>query len=151
MRFVKETRIAASPDAVFAFHESPGALARLVPPWENVRITEGGGSLHIGSRVVLKSALGPIRLTWVAEHMEYAPPHLFADRQVSGPFAKWYHRHHFLDDGHGGTILRDEVEYELPYGWLGQLGSSFVKRKLDRMFDYRHQVTKQTLEEKPQE
>ncbi len=37
--------------------------------------------------------LGPIPLRWVAEHTEYEPGRLFADRQVSGPFASWYASH----------------------------------------------------------
>ena len=116
MRFVKESRIAASPEAVFAFHESPGALERLTPPWEKVEVVEGGDSIRPGSRVVLRTWLGPLPLRWVAEHTEYDPPHGFADRQVSGPFASWNHRHRFLDDGTGGTLLRDEVDYEPPLG-----------------------------------
>src|SRR5260370_248219 len=104
MHFEKQSRIAASPEAVFAFHERPDALSRLIPPWENVAVVEGGGSLQVGSLVVLRMALGPFSLRWVAEHTEYDPPHLFADRQVSGPFARWHHHHHFKDDGHGGTI-----------------------------------------------
>ena len=114
MRFVKETRIAATPSQVFAFHESPGALQRLTPPWENVEVVEGGQSIRPGSRVVLTTKLGPVPLRWVAEHTEYEPPRMFADTQLSGPFARWYHRHLFLDDGAGGTLLRDEVDYEPP-------------------------------------
>lgn len=142
MKFIKESPIAAPPERVFAFHESPGALEKLTPPWERVEVVSGGDSIRPGARVVLRTKLGPARLTWVAEHTEYAPPHLFADRQVSGPFASWYHRHHILDDGRGGTLLRDEVDYELPLGLLGRLmGGAFVARKLRRMFDYRHEVT----------
>ncbi|SIN80408.1 Ligand-binding SRPBCC domain-containing protein [Singulisphaera sp. GP187] len=111
MRFVKESHIAASPSTVFAFHESRGALERLSPPWEHLERLEGGNSLRPGSRVVLRVRLGPIPIRWIAEHTEYEPGRLFADRQVSGPFASWYHRHLFLDDEAGGTILRDEVEY----------------------------------------
>ena len=48
MRFVKESRIAASPSAVFAFHETPGALSLLTPPWEKVEVVEGGGSTPAG-------------------------------------------------------------------------------------------------------
>ena len=151
MRYVKETRIAATPEIVFQFHESPGALERLTPPWEKVKITEGGGSLKVGSRVVLRSQIGPFPLTWVAEHTEYDPPSLFADRQVSGPFAKWYHRHLFLDDGQGGTILRDEVDYEVPMGRLGQLlGGRLIANKLEKMFSYRHEVTKKAIDSRPQ-
>lgn len=147
MTFIKESRIAAPPDRVFAFHESPGALERLTPPWEKVEVVEGGASIRPGSRVVLRTKLGPISLRWVAEHTEYDPPHLFADRQVSGPFASWYHRHRMLDDGQGGTILRDEVDYMIPFGLLGRtFGRGMVATKLRRMFDYRHEVTKKIVE-----
>jgi ligand-binding SRPBCC domain-containing protein len=36
-----------------------------------------------------------------------------------------------------GTLVSDEVEYELPYGWLGRVGSVFVRRQLARSFVYR--------------
>lgn len=147
MQFVKESRIAAAPALVFAFHESPGALERLTPPWERVEMIEGGTSILPGSRVVLRTWLGPVPLRWVAEHTEYEPPRLFADRQVSGPFASWYHRHRFLDDGRGGTLLRDEVEFTPPLGWLGRrLGGGFLQRKLRKMFDYRHDITRRIVE-----
>jgi ligand-binding SRPBCC domain-containing protein len=147
MLFVKESQIAAPPAAVFAFHESPGALLRLTPPWERIAVIAGGESIRPGSRVVLKTWLGPLPVRWVAEHTEYDPPRLFADRQVSGPFASWHHRHRFLDDGRGGTLLRDEVEYVAPLGWLGRrLGGAFVRRKLQKMFDYRHDVTRRLVE-----
>jgi len=132
---------------VFAFHESPGALEKLTPPWEHVTVVESSGSIRPGARVVLRTRLGPFSLDWVAEHTEYEPGKLFADRQVRGPFAYWYHRHIFLDDGQGGTILRDEVEYRPPLGKLGELfGSSFVESKLKKMFDYRHEATRRILE-----
>lgn len=147
MKFLKESRISAPPAVVFAFHESPGALERLTPPEQPVRVEEGGESIHSGSRVVLKMSVGPFPITWVAEHVEYEPPHLFSDRQVKGPFRSWYHRHRFLDDGQGGTVMRDEIEFEPPLGMLGRvLGGWFVKRKLKAMFDFRHERTRQIVE-----
>jgi ligand-binding SRPBCC domain-containing protein len=146
-RFVWESHFDAPPAAVFAAHERPDALQHLVPPWESVRVAESPGSLAVGSRVVLRGRAGPIPVRWVAVHTEYDPPHLFADRQESGPFAFWYHRHHFLDDGRGGTVLRDEVEYRLPFGALGRmLGGRFVRRRLERMFAYRHAATRGLVE-----
>lgn len=147
MFFVHESRIEAPPEAVFAFHETPDALTALVPPWERMHVVETAGSLRVGSRVVLRGRVGfvlPVR--WVAVHTEYDPPHLFADQQETGPFAYWYHRHRMLPDG-SGTLLRDEVEYRLPLGWLGRIcGGWFVRRKLHRMFAYRHEVTKRAME-----
>jgi ligand-binding SRPBCC domain-containing protein len=148
MKFIKESRIAAPPEAVFRFHESPGALRHLIPPWENMKVVEASGSLKPGSMVVLEGRiLRMIPVRWVAMHTEYEPPHLFADRQESGPFASWYHRHRFLDDGQGGTILRDEVDYEPPLGALGRwMGGWLIRRKLERMFTFRHDTTRQLIE-----
>jgi len=145
--FIKESRIAASPDLVFAFHESPGAFQALIPPWEKVNVIEQPNSLKPGTRVVLETRVGPFPLTWVAEHTEYVAGKLFADRLIHGPFAYWFHRHRFLEDGEGGTILRDEVDYSPPLGKLGDLlGARFLEAKLERMFDYRHEATKRIVE-----
>jgi ligand-binding SRPBCC domain-containing protein len=147
MRFVKESRIAASPKAVFAFHESPGALLRLTPPGEDVAILEGGDSIRPGSRVVLRVRVGPVSIRWVAEHTEYDPPRGFADRQVSGPFASWYHRHCFVDDGTGGTWLRDEIDFDPPGGWFGRmLGGRALEARLHKVFEFRHETTRRIVE-----
>lgn len=147
LRFVKESTIKATPDIVFRFYESPGALVHLIPPWEKMEVVESAGSLEPGSRVVLLGRVGPIPIRWEAIHTEYDPPHLFADRQESGPFSKWYHRYCFNDDGHGGTILRDEVEYALPLGCVGRwLGGGIIRQKLDQMFEYRHETTRRLIE-----
>jgi len=147
MNYVKESRINAPPAVVFSFHESSDALKRLIPPWEKMEIVTSAGSLQPGNKVVLQGRIWFFSIQWVAIHTEYDPPHLFADRQESGPFAWWYHRHRILDDGRGGTILRDEVEYQLPLGWLGQwLGGALVLRKLERMFAYRHETTQRMIE-----
>jgi ligand-binding SRPBCC domain-containing protein len=147
MRFNRETRIAAPPWKVFSFHESPGALQRLTPPWERVELVEGGTSIRPGSRVVLRTRLGPVWLKWVAEHTEYEQGRMFADRQVRGPFARWYHRHRFINDGQGGTVLRDEVDYDVPLGAVGRmLAGRFVEAKLARLFEFRHEATRRIVE-----
>ena len=147
MQFVKESRIAAPPEVVFRFHETPDALRRLIPPWDKIKVVESSGSLRPGSKVALSGRLVFLPIRWVAVHTEYEPPRLFADRQESGPFAYWYHRHRFLDDGHRGTILRDEVEFMPPFGALGRwLASRPIRRKLEKMFIYRHETTRRLIE-----
>jgi len=147
LTFTKESRIAASPAEVFAWHESPDALEKLIPPGEPMKVVESAGSLAVGSRVVLAGSVGLMKIKWVALHTEYEPPHLFADKQESGPFAFWYHRHRFLDDGDGGTLLRDDVHYAPPMGMIGRLfGGGMIESKLQKMFEYRHETTKQAIE-----
>jgi ligand-binding SRPBCC domain-containing protein len=150
MRYVHESRFAGVPPiTLFTLHEEPGALERLIPPWEKVELVSSDRSLQVGSRVVMKMKSGPIPMRWVAQHVTYDPPHEFADIQLSGPFALWNHRHLFLDDGEGGTILRDEIDYEIPFGWIGRLlAGPWVERKLQKMFDYRHEATRRWLHER---
>ena len=145
--FVKETRIAASPEAVFQFHERPDALPLLIPPWEKVTVEVPPTSLAKGTQVILVNRMGPLKLRWVAEHTAYDPPRMFMDIQKSGTFHKWEHKHLVLPDGASGAILRDEVTYELPMGILGRIfGGWFARSKIEKMFDYRHSVTKRVCE-----
>jgi ligand-binding SRPBCC domain-containing protein len=151
MKFIHESRIGRPPATVFAFHQRPETLIAITPPWENVSIVGEVPPIEPGRRVTLRTKIGPVPVTWVAEYTdEFQPDRLFTDRQVSGPFAQWLHHHWFLDDGAGGTILRDEVDYQAPLGPIGQwLAGAMIKRKLDKMFTYRHQVTRQIVESEP--
>lgn len=141
-QFVASTVLPVNAAEAFEYHDRPGALERLIPPWQSVQIESNDGSLKPGSTVVMKVNLGPKSVRWVAEHTEYAPPRLFADVQRSGPFAVWEHRHEFQNDSASHCVLRDDVRYQLPLGSLGQLfGSSIARQQLERMFAYRHRVT----------
>lgn len=147
MRYVHESVITAPPEAVFAFHERPDALAKLLPPWEDLEVLQPPSSLRPGTRVLLRMWLGPLSLLWEAEHTLYEPGVLFQDRQVRGPFRRWVHTHRFLHGGAGRTVLRDEVEYALPLLFLP--GAPLVRRRLRRMFEYRHAVTAASVAARP--
>jgi len=43
--------------------------------------------------------------------------------------------------------LRDEIEYEAPLGFIGQLAAPFIiVPRLEKLFDYRHRVTREWCE-----
>ena len=129
----------------FAYHERPGCLQRLIPPWEAIQIESSDESLKPGSRVVLKKKIGGVPVRWVAEHTQYDPPKLFADKQVSGPFAAWTHSHHFAGGGQASQ-LTDSIAYELSAGPVGGVvGSRYACRSIEAMFAYRHRVTRDDL------
>ncbi len=135
----------ASIEQAFAYHQRPGALGRLTPPWESVEIERTDNSITVGSRVVMKVKIGGLPIRWVAEHTQYDPPHLFADTQVSGPFASWNHQHCFASKGNK-TELCDRIDYQLPLGRLGRLfGAGQAQSVLESMFAYRHRVTHDDL------
>ncbi|MHC4550744.1 MAG: SRPBCC family protein [Planctomycetota bacterium] len=144
--FVARTRLGAAPEAVFRWHAEPEALERLTPPWERVEVVaRTGGIEEEGSRVHLRMRVGPFRRRWIAEHRDCVPGRRFRDVQVEGPFAFWEHTHSFEPDG-AGFLLEDRIVYALPGGRLAHwLVGGFVRRKLKRLFAYRHRVTADAL------
>ncbi|HZH90480.1 MAG TPA: SRPBCC family protein [Pyrinomonadaceae bacterium] len=147
--FVRESRINASPERVFAFHELPDALARLTPPWESSRVIRMAEISAPGSEAIIETRiLGLLPVRWVARHTAYDPPRMFEDVQVTGPFRYWRHRH-FVEPHAEGALLRDEIEYEPPLGLLGRLAAPFlIIPRLEKLFDYRHAATREWCEKK---
>ncbi len=136
--FLSSVLIEAPVAAVFAFHEREDALALLSPPFPPVLVLRRDGGIEVGSRVEMK--IGPLH--WVALHTAFEKNRLFEDNQISGPFARWVHRHEFFDLG-DATRLTDNIDYLLPGGVLvNRLFGWAVEIGLGRMFQYRHRVTK---------
>jgi len=147
MKFVKKSVIKASQERVFAFHELPDAIERLIPPWENAKIIQKADISKIGSRAIIETRiLGIFTSRWVAEHTAYDPPRMFEDVQISGPFKSWQHMH-IIEPHPAGAILRDEIEYYPPFQFFGPLAAPIaITPKLEKMFAYRHKVTKEWCE-----
>ncbi len=149
MRFVKESLIKATPERVFEFHEQPDALNLLLPPWESARVVQPARISEVGTRAIIETKIfGPITVRWVAEHTLYDPPRMFEDIQIKGPFRSWRHRH-IVETRDDGALLRDQIDYEPPLGFLGRaVAPVLVERRLRKLFDYRHEVTRRWCEEK---
>ncbi len=147
------SRMPASADAVYRFHAETDALERLTPPWENVRvIAKTGGIEQPGSRTTLRVSVGPFLQDWISEHTACEPGKMFRDAMVSGPFRSWKHTHEFQPESADSSWLEDRVEYEFPLGWLGRLiGAAYTRRRLQRMFEWRHKMTAETLNARKRE
>jgi ligand-binding SRPBCC domain-containing protein len=140
MRFVAESVIAAPPERVFAFHELPDALERLLPPWEHATLIQHAPSLRAGSVSIVKVRVVPLLSIRIeSEHTAYDPPRFFQDEMRRGPFRRWVHQHRIEPAGEGARLI-DTVDFELPFGPL--LAPLFVLPRLRKMFAYRHEVTR---------
>lgn len=147
MNFRKRSLIEAPAEVVFGFHERPDAFERLLPPWQVTQVITPPSSLAVGTVVEMKIKIGPFWQTIRAEHVDYQPGVMFADRMTRGPFRSWLHRHIVEPRGDAACELVDDIEYELPLGVLGRLAAGrFVRNDLTRLFDHRHQVTKELCE-----
>ncbi|GAA1416394.1 nucleoside-diphosphate sugar epimerase [Glutamicibacter uratoxydans] len=138
MRINHEVVIPVPVDEVFAWHERPGAMQRLLPPWQPVRAVSQAESLRDGVSVIGL----PAGLAWRARHSaeRYRAQRLFVDELASGGLlgralksVSWTHEHHFdpLENGH--TLVRDVVETNIP------------ALQVNRMLAYRHRELEQDL------
>ena len=143
--FNKFTELPFDQLSVFDYHARLGAIDRLIPPWERVKILKRNQSLDVGSEVLLQQTLGFLKMEWLASHTEYTPPVSFQDIQVRGPFRRWTHDHLIEFVSSRSCRLTDSVQYELPFGLLGRLGSPWIEKKISSMFDYRHRTTLEDL------
>lgn len=119
-------------DQVWAWHTRPGAMRRLVPPWQPMRVVKETESLADGQAI-----LGlPGGLRWVAQHEPsgYDPPHQFVDvlSSSAGPgglmtlpprvIGWWRHTHRYSDASQSGgtaaTRVHDIVETTVPGAFL---------------------------------
>jgi ligand-binding SRPBCC domain-containing protein len=163
-------------ELVFAFFSNPENLPRLMPAWQKARIEEAafapppprpiapdpalrlrGIAAGTGTRMTLSFRpfpYSPVRVPWEAEITEFAWNDHFCDVQLRGPFAYWHHCHHLSFETRAnesgvpihGTLVRDQVEYELPYGQLGEFAHRLIiVRQLRSTFNYRHTRTTELL------
>lgn len=151
-------------EVVFAFFANPENLPRLMPPWQKARIEEAafapppprpdglprfpGVVAGAGTRMTLSFRpfpYAPLRVPWEAEITEFAWNDHFCDVQHRGPFAYWRHCHRLTREIRAegpGTLLRDEVEFALPLGPLGDVASKLVAPAQFRyLFGFRQQRT----------
>jgi len=138
VNFLHESKINAPRNVVWEWHNQEGAFDRLTPPWENLESISAPEDLSPGGTRIIKMKVGPIKMKWVAEHTDLIEGELFADRMVRGPFKRWWHTHRFIEHGKEVTIVRDEVSYDIPFGFLGRLfGGRYVRKMIDNMFTSR--------------
>jgi ligand-binding SRPBCC domain-containing protein len=122
---------------VFAFFADPLNLARLTPPRLQVSILTPASTLATGLVLDLRVAWLGIPVPWRVYIREYDPPYRFVDVQVRGPWARWEHRHLFLEDN-GGTWVEDRLTYRPPLGPLGRLAHAVaLGRQVRALWAYR--------------
>jgi hypothetical protein len=136
--FQAEQRIARPLPEVFEFFSRASNLERITPPWLSFSII-GAEPREVAAGTVIpyRLRLHGLPLIWISQIEQFERGRLFVDRQLFGPYQQWVHRHQFEADG-DHTVVRDEIRYELPLGWLGGIaGRLFVNRDVQRIFAYR--------------
>ena len=126
---------------VFKFFSDAQNLEKLTPGFLHFRImTPQPIVMKPGALIDYRLRLYGWPVSWQTRIESFIPDESFVDRQLHGPYRHWEHRHEFraVPDG---TEMIDHVEYQLPFGVLGQLARTFfVRRALENIFDFRHKT-----------
>lgn len=157
-------------EQVFLFFANPGNLPRIMPPATGTKVirlklvsppgtrpvtatvTHEPPLAGVGSEIVTSFRILPFlpfRAEWIALITEFEWNHHFADVQKSGPLKSFHHRHELrreMRNGIDGTIVRDNIDYEIGFGLLGRIAQKlFFRRQLDKTFAYRQQALPKLL------
>ncbi len=148
LRQLSRTQLVGRPlPEVFAFFSNAANLDALTPPFLHFRIlTPMPIELCAGAQLDYQLSLFGVPVRWRTRITDWRPEERFVDEQESGPYALWRHTHEFEDRG-ASTLMRDVVDYSEPLGPIGTLAHVlFVRRTLDRIFDFRRDAIARLLD-----
>ena len=125
----------------WAFFSDPRNLPAITPPDLGFKITSAvPDRMYAG--MVLNYTVTPfpgLQFDWTTEITHVRECTFFVDEQRFGPYRFWHHQH-FFQEAEGGIEMTDTVHYLLPFQPLGQIAAGFVRKKLERIFDFRYQA-----------
>jgi len=147
LRQLRRTQLVGRPlPEVFAFFSDASNLDALTPPFLHFRIlTPMPIELFAGAQLDYQLSLFGVPVRWRTRITDWRPEERFVDEQESGPYAFWRHTHAFEARG-ASTLMRDVVDYSEPLGPIGTVAHVlFVRRTLDRIFDFRRDAIERLL------
>lgn len=132
-----------SPEELWAFISNPRNLKEITPDYMGFDITSDDLPEQMYEGMIVSYKVSPllgIKNTWVTEITHVRDLSYFVDEQRVGPYKLWHHQH-LLEATENGTLMKDIVTYQPPFGVLGKIANSLIiKNKLKEIFDYRHQA-----------
>ena len=125
-------------DEVFDFFSRPRNLHRLTPTSMGFEYLSDDGEMRAGLEIGYRiRPLFGIPVRWLTRITDFDPPHGFRDIQLRGPYRRWEHTHRF-ESVEGGTLVHDEVDYDVPGGPAGDaLNHLVLRNELRWIFLYR--------------
>lgn len=124
----------------WAFFSSAKNLAVITPPELDFKVLTTLDDTEIYEGLLIDYTVKPlfsIPLRWQTKISKVQKPDMFMDRQLKGPYSCWEHTHIFIEK-EKGVLMKDIVNYQLPFGFLGTIAHSLlVRKKIEHIFLYR--------------
>lgn len=137
-------KLPISLEKAWEFFSNPANLQEITPSGMGFHVTSdkafSNRKMYAGQVITYTvSPLLGIPMFWMTEITHVQEGSFFVDEQRVGPYSLWHHQHHFTEIP-GGVEMIDLVHYRIPMGFLGEIAQVlFVRRKLEQIFDFRHQ------------
>ena len=147
----KEQQLNCDIETAWEFFSSPFNLSKITPKDMGFVVKSNLGKKPIYEGMEITYTVSPllkIPLKWKSKITQVDFQKSFTDVQEKGPYKYWNHFHEFVPN-EKGVLMRDKVDYELPFGFLGSIAHKLlVKKKLETIFSYRNQILEDTFNQK---
>jgi len=138
-----EQYLNADIDSVWNFFSDARNLQKLTPPKMKMKVISSLDNYQLYEGMEISYFVSPlfsIPVYWKTNILKVEEKRLFIDIQEKGPFKCWKHTHQFIEKDHG-VLMIDKIEYELPFGKIGDLmNKPLVLKNLNELFEYRQNV-----------
>lgn len=138
-RVHRETHIRAPQERVFDLARHVGAHVATMP---DERAESDTDLLGLGDTVTFRQRQFGLPFALTAEVTAFDRPRRFVDEQRSGVFGSLVHEHTFKELSEG-TLMSDDVRFEMPLGPLGRLAEPVARRRLARLVAYHAQALRE--------
>lgn len=139
----REQQLNCDLQTAWDFFSSPMNLPKITPKNMAFTVLSEQKTNTIFEGMIIDYTVSPllgIPLKWKTRITSVIPNKSFTDFQEKGPYKLWNHHHEFIPN-EKGVLMIDKVDYELPFGVLGNIAHAlFVKKKLEKIFNYRFQI-----------
>jgi ligand-binding SRPBCC domain-containing protein len=139
----REQQLHCDIETAWHFFSSPMNLSKITPKDMGFTVLSDYNNEQIFEGMIINYTVSPllnIPLKWRTRISQVQLNKSFTDFQEKGPYKYWKHFHEFIPNK-DGVLIKDTVDYELPFGILGNIAHSiFVKKKLAHIFDFRYGV-----------
>ncbi len=139
-RYIFEQWVPQSKEEIFPFFSEAKNLERITPDSLSFHIVSvSTDEIQEGTEINYRLKVDGIPLKWKTIIQQWDPPHQFVDNQEKGPYRKWHHTHRF-EELAGGTLMTDQVDFELPLGALGYMAAGWkVLKDVNNIFEFRRE------------
>jgi ligand-binding SRPBCC domain-containing protein len=133
-------------ETLFNFHLDSNNITKITPPNIEVKLLNEDTKTYEGKVVKIKTTKMFVPTYWDVEIQSLNSPNLLVDVALKSPFKYWKHQHIFTKKDENSSELRDIIEYQMPFGFIGNIFEPLIRKDIENMFDYRHIKTKEILE-----